>query len=85
MSLEATKLATYHAARLYDQSGKESSITQHAVSIACNSAKYLAAEATFKACERVVMSHCGMGYAVEYNVERYFRECFCTANCSRES
>jgi acyl-CoA dehydrogenase len=75
MNLEAAKLATYHAARLYDQSGKDGAITQHAVGVACNSAKYLAAEAAFKACERAVLSHGGMGYAVEYDVERYFREC----------
>ena len=54
MHLEAAKLATYHAARLYDQSKKDSSITQHAVGVACNSAKYLAAEAAFTACERSV-------------------------------
>ena len=76
MNLEAAKLATYHAARLYDKSGKDSSITQHAVGVACNSAKYLAAEAAFTACERAVMSHGGMGYAMEYDVERYLRECF---------
>jgi len=73
--LEAAKLATYHAARLYDESAKDSSITQHQVGAACNSAKYLAAEASFKACERAVMTHGGMGYAQEYHVERYFREC----------
>lgn len=54
MHLEAAKLATYHAARLYDNSGKDESITQHAVGVACNSAKYLAAEAAFTACERAV-------------------------------
>ena len=54
MNLEAAKLATYHAARLYDASGSDSSITQHAIGVACNSAKYLAAEAAFKACERSV-------------------------------
>ena len=54
MNLEAAKLATYHAARLYDASGKDDSITQHAVGVACNSAKYLAAEAAFTACERAV-------------------------------
>jgi acyl-CoA dehydrogenase len=93
MNLEAAKLATYHAARLYDASTNDSSITQHAVGVACNSAKYLAAEAAFKACERAVSSllvHCrallnlfvsqvlahgGMGYAQEYHVERYLREC----------
>jgi len=56
MNLEAAKLATYHAARLYDASAKDSSITQHAIGVACNSAKYLAAEAAFKACERAVSS-----------------------------
>ncbi|KAF1952481.1 acyl-CoA dehydrogenase NM domain-like protein [Byssothecium circinans] len=76
MHLEAAKLATYHAARLYDDSAKDSSITQHAVGVACNSAKYLAAEAAFTACERAVMTHGGMGYAQEYHVERYMREVF---------
>ena len=79
MHLEAAKLATYHAARLYDRSNPDRpdydpSVTQHAVGIACNSAKYLAAEAAFTACERAVMSMGGMGYAAEYHVERYFRE-----------
>lgn len=54
MNLEAAKLATYHAARVYDSSGKDSNITPHAVGVACNSAKYLAAEAAFTACERAV-------------------------------
>ncbi|KAK4542018.1 hypothetical protein LTR36_007218 [Oleoguttula mirabilis] len=81
MHLEAAKLATYHAARLYDRSNPErpdydASITQHAVGVACNSAKYLAAEAAFTACERSVMSMGGMGYAADYHVERYLRECF---------
>jgi acyl-CoA dehydrogenase len=75
MNLEAAKLATYHAARLYDASTTESSIRQDAVGIAANSAKYLAAEAAFKACERAILSHGGMGYAAEYDVERWFREC----------
>ena len=93
VNLEAAKLATYHAARLYDASGKDDTITQHAVGVACNSAKYLAAEAAFTACERSVsaegsptksaglkssqvLAHGGMGYAQEYHVERYMRECF---------
>lgn len=75
MHLEAAKLATYHAARLYDQSVTDRSITPHAVGIACNSAKFLAAEAAFTACERAVLAHGGMGYAQEYHVERYLREC----------
>jgi acyl-CoA dehydrogenase len=75
MNLEAAKLATYHAARLYDQSRTDSTIRPDEVGVACNSAKYLAAEAAFKACERAVLTHGGMGYALEYDVERYFREC----------
>lgn len=81
MQLEAAKLATYHAARLYDRSTPEhpdydESITQHQVGVAANSAKYVAAEAAYTACERSVMSMGGMGYAAEYHVERYLRECF---------
>jgi len=76
MHLEAAKLATYHAATLYDRSAIDKSITLTAVGVACNSAKYLAAEAAFKACERSVLTLGGMGYAQEYHVERYLRECF---------
>src|SRR5271156_911745 len=76
MNLEAAKLATYHAARLYDQSGKDRSVSLQEVGVACNSAKFLAAEAAFKACERAVLTLGGMGYATEYHVERYLRECF---------
>ncbi|KAK0737350.1 acyl-CoA dehydrogenase/oxidase [Apiosordaria backusii] len=75
MQLEAAKLATYHAARLYDSSKTDKMVRQDAVGVACNSAKYLAAEAAFSACERAVLTHGGMGYAVEYDVERFFREC----------
>lgn len=74
MYLEAAKLATYHAARLYDNSKGEGD--WKAVGTACNSAKYLAAEAAFKACERAVLTLGGMGYAKEYHVERYLRECW---------
>ncbi|TPX24633.1 hypothetical protein DIZ76_010064 [Coccidioides immitis] len=76
MNLEAAKLATYHAARLYDASKTDKSISQHTVGVACNSAKFLAAEAAFTACERAVLAHGGMGYAQEFHVERYLRECF---------
>ncbi|KAF7872373.1 hypothetical protein EAF04_003294 [Stromatinia cepivora] len=76
MHLEAAKLATYHAARLYDRSRTDETITQAAVGVACNSAKYLAGEAAFTACERSLLSLGGMGYAREYHVERYLRECF---------
>lgn len=76
MQLEAAKLATYHAARLYDASKSDDSIRQDAIGVAANTAKYLAAEAAFTACERAVLAHGGMGYAQEYDVERYLRECF---------
>ncbi|KAI0389327.1 putative acyl-CoA dehydrogenase [Xylariaceae sp. FL0594] len=75
MKLEAAKLATYHAARLYDAGWEDESIRIDAVGVAANSAKYLAAEAAFTACERAVMTHGGMGYAMEYDVERWLREC----------
>ncbi|MFC7554805.1 acyl-CoA dehydrogenase family protein [Pseudoroseomonas wenyumeiae] len=39
-----------------------------------NAAKYLAAEAGFKACQQAVMTHGGFGYAREYHVERFLRE-----------
>jgi acyl-CoA dehydrogenase len=66
MALEAADLMTFKAASLYDRgerSGAEA-----------NAAKYLAAEAAFKACETAVMTHGGMGYAKDYHVERYLRE-----------
>lgn len=75
MRLEAAKLANYHAAKLYDASQFDESIKQGAVGVACNSAKHLAAEASFNACEKAVLAHGVMEYAVEYDVERYFRVC----------
>ncbi|KAI4640251.1 uncharacterized protein J4E79_011832 [Alternaria viburni] len=76
MQLEAAKHVTYHAARLYDASKTDEGIRQDAIGVAANSAKYLAAEAAFAACERAVLAHGGMGYAAEYDVERFLRECF---------
>ncbi|KAF4343482.1 acyl dehydrogenase [Fusarium beomiforme] len=75
MKLEGAKLATYHAARLYDESKSDKSVRQDEIGVAANSAKYMAAEAAFTACERAVLTHGGMGYAMEYDVERWFREC----------
>ena len=43
-----------------------------------SAAKYLAAEAAFRACERAVMTLGGMGYAAEYGVERLLREVLIT-------
>ncbi len=66
MELESAWFATLRAAALYD-SGRNAGAE-------ANMAKYLGAEAGFRACERAVMTHGGMGYAQEYHVERLFRE-----------
>jgi acyl-CoA dehydrogenase len=66
--LEAAELMVFKAATLYDRGmpcGAEA-----------NAAKYLAAEAAFRACETAVMTHGGMGYAKEFHVERFMREAF---------
>jgi acyl-CoA dehydrogenase len=39
-----------------------------------NTAKYLAAEASFHAADQAVQTLGGLGYATEYHVERYWRE-----------
>jgi acyl-CoA dehydrogenase len=64
--LEAADLLAFKAAALYD-AGRECGAE-------ANAAKYLGAEAGFRACEASVLAHGGMGYAKEYDVERYFRE-----------
>jgi acyl-CoA dehydrogenase len=64
--LEAANLMAFNAAGLYD-AGEECGSQ-------ANAAKYLGAEAGFNACETAVLTHGGMGYAKEYDVERYFRE-----------
>jgi acyl-CoA dehydrogenase len=66
MELQAARLMILQAAWRYDQGmpcGAEA-----------NAAKYLAAEAGFKACQQAVMTHGGFGYAREYHVERFLRE-----------
>lgn len=39
-----------------------------------NAGKFLGGRAAFEACTRAVMTHGGMGYSAEYQVERLFRE-----------
>ena len=39
-----------------------------------NATKSSAAEAGFRACERAILTHGGMGYSKEFHVERYLRE-----------
>ena len=68
MQLEAADLMVMKAASLYD------------AGLACgaeaNAAKYLAAEAAHDACQTAILTLGGMGYAREYNVERYLRESY---------
>lgn len=66
MELQAARLMILQAAWRYDRGlscGAEA-----------NAAKYLAAEAGFRACQQAVMTHGGFGYAKEYHVERFLRE-----------
>lgn len=71
LGLEAAKHSVYHAAKMYD----EGQVERTALGAMCNGAKYLAAEAAYTACENAVLVYGGMGYAKEFHVERYFREC----------
>ncbi len=66
MELEAAHLMVQKAAWLYDQNLP--------CAAEANSAKFLAAEACYHACENAILTHGGMGYAKEYHVERYLRE-----------
>jgi acyl-CoA dehydrogenase len=66
MDLNAAKTMMMHAAWRYD-SGLECG--EHA-----NTAKYLAAEASWFAADQAMQTHGGLGYASEYHVERYWRE-----------
>src|SRR5215510_128889 len=64
--LLAAELVVLRAAKLYD--------TGKPCGAEANAAKYLGADAAFRACDRAVRTHGGMGYASEFQVERYFRE-----------
>jgi acyl-CoA dehydrogenase len=66
MQLHAAGLAWRDAAWRYDQDlecGEQA-----------NTAKYLAAEASFFAADQALQTLGGLGYATEYHVERYWRE-----------
>ena len=65
-NLEAANLMVMKAAWLYDQ--------KQECGVEANAGKYLAGEAAFHACETAVMTHGGMGYSKEFQVERYLRE-----------
>lgn len=78
VELEAAQLLTMKAAWLYDN-GKDCGAE-------ANAAKFYAAEAGWRACERAILTHGGMGYSKEFHVERYLREIMITriAPVSRE-
>jgi acyl-CoA dehydrogenase len=66
MRLKAAELAVRTASWRYDRN--------LACGEAANTAKYLAADAGFEAADRAMQTLGGMGYALEYDVERYWRE-----------
>ena len=65
-AIEAAWLVTMKAAALYDRKEPCGSYA--------NAAKFLGGRAAFDAATQAVLTHGGMGYAKEYQVERLFRE-----------
>ena len=65
-NMKAAELMVYHAANLYD---KGESIGEEA-----NTAKLLAADASWSAAEACVQTYGGFGFAEEYDIERKYRE-----------
>jgi acyl-CoA dehydrogenase len=72
IELEAAEMLVLKAAWTYDQG--ETAVA--GAGAAANAAKFFAGETCFRACETAVMTLGGMGYAKEYDVERYLRESF---------
>ena len=66
MHIEAADMMVWSAADLFDR--------KLPCGAQANAAKFLAADAAFDTCDRVVRTHGGFGYAKEYDVERYLRE-----------
>jgi len=64
--MNSARNLTYQAARAFKE-GRE-------VGESANIAAYMAREAASKAVDRAVQTHGGYGIAVEYDVERYYRE-----------
>jgi acyl-CoA dehydrogenase len=64
--LDAADLLWKYAAWAYDNGDRHGA--------AANTAKIRSAEACFTACDRALQTFGGMGYAVEMQVERYWRE-----------
>ena len=66
IQVEMARLMNYKAAWLHDRgenAGAEA-----------NMAKYLAAEAAFRACDQAMQTMGGYGYGVEYHIERLWRD-----------
>ncbi|MFB6168514.1 MAG: acyl-CoA dehydrogenase family protein [Haloferacaceae archaeon] len=68
--VQAARHLTYEAAAR----SAADDLSREALGARANAAKYLAAEAAFSAADAAVQAHGGKGIAVEYDVERYFRE-----------
>jgi len=66
MSIEAARLMRDRAAQLFDE-GQEAGAES-------NMAKYLASEAAWEAANAAMTTFGGYGFAVEYDIERKFRE-----------
>ncbi|MDA4112236.1 MAG: acyl-CoA/acyl-ACP dehydrogenase, partial [Thaumarchaeota archaeon] len=65
-SLEAASLIRDHAAVLFDRGERDGAYA--------NMAKYLASTAAWEAANVAMDTFGGYGFAVEYNIERKFRE-----------
>ena len=70
VQLEAAYWMTLRAGWLYDN--------KRSCGAEANTAKFLAGRAAFQAATTAVLTHGGMGYAREYQVERLFRESILT-------
>ena len=67
--IEAARLLTLNAARMYDAGLP--------IKMESSMAKYFAAEIALKACDTAITVHGGYGYCVDYPVERYYRDVKC--------
>lgn len=67
--IEAARLLTLNAARMYDAG--------LSIKMESSMAKYFAAEMALKACDMAISIHGGYGYYVDFPVERYYRDVKC--------
>lgn len=64
--IEAARLLTLNAARMYDAGLP--------IKTECSIAKYFAAEAALRVCDKAIEIHGGYGYLKDFPVERYYRD-----------